>query len=268
LLGLIAFFFACFGAGTPHFDDFAKQAFKGKKEEIAPRNFLAQIPLKMPGHPRGGALAVVGHVDRVWSYSFDWPGAGARTDVIESTLRRLLDEYPLGSAVENFNERYAELSTLLSDELADIDFGKKADPYELSVMWTANNDARGYTVIGDPAVRLPVVKQGEESGERPVIEVKPASDGQPATVVGLEAAAKIGVAGEHRITVTTFEESGPDGWEVAAETTLTISSGKEVSESQTTVAEDEEVQAAHRALVQEARAACQAYIDTLAPDDD
>ena len=155
LHGIVAIFFACYGAGTPRLDDFAHRS-SGAPMSIAPQAFLASLPRRMLAHPAGGALAVIGHVDRTWGYSFAWPGAGEQLGALRSTVTRLLNGQRVGYAMEYMNQRYAELSSALSIRLEDAKWDKQVDNKELAGLWTAHNDARSFIVVGDTAVRLSV----------------------------------------------------------------------------------------------------------------
>ncbi|MCP3957363.1 MAG: hypothetical protein GY719_05885 [bacterium] len=152
--GMIAFFFACFGAGTPHREDFHGEG--NTPEALAPAPFISRLPQRLLGNPGGTALAVVGHVERAWTYSFLWPSTGPQLQVFESTLGRLLNGYPVGAAMEYFGQRFAELAVHLQAAQADLRF--EPDPDVISAIGTAFafKDARAYVVLGDPAVRVAV----------------------------------------------------------------------------------------------------------------
>jgi hypothetical protein len=150
LAGMIAFLWASYSAGTPQYD----LALLAKaRAEIAPTPFTASLPTKMLGRPNG-ALAVVGLADRAWGYSANWGQAAAQTAAFEAVFARLFDGHPLGSAMEYFNERFADLASHLSSELEDLEFGAQPDPKKLATLWTDNNDMRNIVLLGDPAVRL------------------------------------------------------------------------------------------------------------------
>lgn len=157
--GLISFHFACYGAGTPQYDEFSRRPDMPPKL-IAPAPMLAPLAKRLLAHEKGGALAFVGHVERAWAYSFVWPGAeAAQRESFEDALGALLDGCTVGFAMEAFNERYAELATMLASEIGKIRVGRKRDDLRLAQMWTAHNDARNYAIVGDPAVRLAVASQ-------------------------------------------------------------------------------------------------------------
>jgi hypothetical protein len=163
LLGMIAFFFACYGGGTPLEDEFAHK--DGKRKQIAPKPFVANLPRRML---QQGALAVFAHVERAWGTSFMWDRGTDNTETFKSSLKRLLEGGPIGYAFEYFNERYAELSSELTVILEELQFGGEPDKEDLVQKWTANNDARSFVIIGDPAARLAVpFMGGAPSVQRP-----------------------------------------------------------------------------------------------------
>jgi hypothetical protein len=179
LQGLIAFFFACFSGGTPQLDAYTRlQRMQlgqqsGPAIELSPYPFVADLPRRMLSAPAGGALAVIGHVERAWPSSFLWLAMEdgtlpSQTTVFESTLKRLMNGYPVGAAVEYLNQRYAELATDLKDLLDDAGYPEFKKGVQLANTWMAATDAQWYTIIGDPAVRLPVV-EAEKAEPRPVL---------------------------------------------------------------------------------------------------
>ncbi len=154
--GKIAFFFACYGAGTPRLDSFVERRPGSAARTLTPKPFVAELPRRLLGHPKGGALAVVAHVDRAWTFSFYWPGLGRQIRVFRDAFFRLLDGQPLGWALQAFGRRCAELSCDLAEcEVRRWQGGEVADDL-LVGLWTARNDARNYALLGDPAVRLTV----------------------------------------------------------------------------------------------------------------
>ncbi len=149
LQGLVSFHFACFSSGTPRLDSFAE---KGEGKPIAPAPFVARLPQALLAR---GALAVIGHVDRAWETSFLWDGAGPQLALFESTLRTILEGWPVGHAMEYFGQRHAELAVALQTEQLAAE-GGDADDRFTARLWAACQDARSYVVLGDPAVRLKV----------------------------------------------------------------------------------------------------------------
>lgn len=156
LTGSVIFHFACYSAGTPYWPDTGSPTRK-PRQPAAFRPFLGALPTRLLGLPEGGALAVIGHVERAWSYSFRWGRLDSQTQSYQSLLFQLMSGKPVGLAMEQMNMRYAEIATMLAHDLAEASAEPDSvDPLQLFSEWTATNDARSYVVLGDPAARIPM----------------------------------------------------------------------------------------------------------------
>jgi len=151
--GMICFQFACYSLGTPGHDRFFHEPDQSPKK-IAEQPFYAALPKALLSHRNGGALACIGHVDRAFAFSFLSPEAGPQLQPFRNAIGRILLGQPVGHAVKDFNERYAALSTELASLLEEIGRGAKIPAEQLSKKWIGRNDAEGYMILGDPAVRL------------------------------------------------------------------------------------------------------------------
>lgn len=177
LLGLVAMFFACFGLGTPQYDYYTDPK-AAARTQIAPYSFTSALPQRML---RQGALAVIGHVDRAWGYSFVSPGGNVEIEAFVLALRKLLNGDPIGLATDpSFNMKYADMTTTLTQELENVRYNPDYLSNEELVkqlvwLWTSNNDARSYAVLGDPAVRIPFAQDVDATGERPSAATLPAT---------------------------------------------------------------------------------------------
>lgn len=151
LTGMVTFHFACYGAGTPRYDEFGPV---GARAEIAGVPFIAGLPQRLLGKPDGGALAVIGHVERAWSYSFASPDFGTQTRSFEECLHALMSGLRIGAAMDAFAMRHAALAVGLNRIMDDIRHGARIDDHKVAGQWTMHNDARNYLILGDPAVRI------------------------------------------------------------------------------------------------------------------
>jgi hypothetical protein len=180
LPGGMWFCLACFGAATPSKSMFhawlsmlAQQGAQGTPLETVlkslpkpgERPFLAALPQAALANPKG-PLAVIGHSDLAWMFSFIDTEARARSRA--SRMLSVLDVLAKGSragvALDALMHFYRDVNdSLMADYQARQDalVYERPDPVEPrrhGYRWMLRNDLRGYLLLGDPAVRLPLEK--------------------------------------------------------------------------------------------------------------
>lgn len=158
----IAFHFACHSGGSPKWDSFPELEDTSRRE-LAREPFVAALPKALLAH-RHGTKAVIAHVDRAWTSSFDWNrgrGGPDKPDVpkiFRASLEAVLSGKRLGYAMEPFGALYGSLTrrftTLWSERSLAPAPRATATRESLARSFRAANDARSFVVFGDPAVRL------------------------------------------------------------------------------------------------------------------
>ncbi len=142
LSGTIHILCACYGAGWPQ-----TSTYDGKTVSDAGPG-VARLPQAILAK---GGLAVLGHIDRAWSYSYvSEDGTEDRTQEYQDVLELLMKGARAGHATDRFNYHWK----VLGDEIAELQ--KTSDTQTLHDRWIERDDARNYVLLGDPAVKLRV----------------------------------------------------------------------------------------------------------------
>jgi hypothetical protein len=142
--GMICFLFACFGGGWPTADTYRSDP-SGSPIAIAEEPAIARLPQQLLAN---GALGVMAHVDRAWSYSFQTGSGLPQNQVLRSTIECAMGGARAGQAADYFNLQWATLAALLGIQQ------RQRTPAQLGNLYIARDDARNYALLGDPAVRV------------------------------------------------------------------------------------------------------------------
>jgi hypothetical protein len=181
LPGGIWFMLACYGAGTPdksayrHWLDRLKKIgqFGGQAQAVLaglPADnqppFIARLPQVVLANP-SGPLAVMGHIDLAWTYSFEERDTGEKKplnrpakfmEVVRSSLRGDRAGIAYRQLIRFMAHASHEL-TELYDEAEQKGEAPVADSARLGHLWMLRQDMAGYILLGDPAIRLPPPKK-------------------------------------------------------------------------------------------------------------
>jgi hypothetical protein len=123
---------------------------------------VAALPRAALADP-DGPLAFVGHIDLAWAYSFfdldDRPRR--RPARIAGVIQALLNGHRAGVAVRRLMHWFAEVNTELTalDDARARTGGAPDDPERVrrGHLWMLRQDLAGYVLLGDPAIRLPIL---------------------------------------------------------------------------------------------------------------
>lgn len=189
LPGGVWFYLACFGAGTPKTSAYypwlkkLREAggFSGRLDAVlanlpSERPFIAALPKTLLANPEG-PLAIVGHADLAWTYSFQDLGKTTRDRPVrfQGLFRSLAERSRVGVAHHELLRFYTEAraeqgmsldedaSAAASGETRPEDAAREVRRASLSMLV---HDLAGYILLGDPAAYLPIAPPAERASGR------------------------------------------------------------------------------------------------------
>lgn len=214
LPGGLWIYFACFGAGTPrtsayhHWLDMLAQHGMPDAGPVSATlrgldrggGFVSGLGKAALAHPNG-PLAVLGHVDLAWSYSYEELRVGEdrritgtnRSLNFGNLMAKLVAGERAGAASLALRLQQAAVGAELTAHYdrckrgGSVEGATPADALALGNLWMLHQDLLGYMLLGDPAVRLPLAGRG--AGERAV------SRGAAADAGGVANAGEVANAG-------------------------------------------------------------------------
>ncbi|HRI65211.1 MAG TPA: hypothetical protein PK156_13270, partial [Polyangium sp.] len=173
------FYFACFGAGTPNGSayhhwlaalrdvglygrnlDSVLASLPGEQE----KPFVAALPRAALANPNG-PLAIMGHVDLAWTFSFHDVGTTNkyRPSRFQDIFRTLVDGKRVGAGYFElqrfFNQASVDLSAMYDNDArqqhknAAVEDDKQRK-IRKATLWMLRQDLSAYVLLGDPAARL------------------------------------------------------------------------------------------------------------------
>lgn len=167
------FFLACLSAGTP-----ARSVYRPWLQRLAqdgeaglavervlshlPRRgedpFIAALPRAALANPEG-PLAVIGHLDLAWTYSFHDPEGARRPERFVEVVKHLWSGRRVGIALKTLLlHAVAVEGDLIARGQADAELEPDDPPTREMVhrghLWMARHDLCGFVLLGDPAARV------------------------------------------------------------------------------------------------------------------
>jgi hypothetical protein len=192
------FFFACFSAGTPSESSYAhwlqslKEAGMNVRQSdidgvfaalAQQKPFVAALPQAALANP-DGPLAVMGHVDLAWTFSFQDGSKQFKSSRFHNVFRGIVEHARVGSSFFDLQRVFVDVNgelTTMFDQEAKAQRTNKTLPdaktraLKKASLWMLRQDLTAYVLLGDPAARITASASPEEVRKVPSIVTKSAA---------------------------------------------------------------------------------------------